>query len=106
MNLPPPLNHVPPQPTVLQPQGQTRQSEQSEELVYSRAGGDATSRPTSNLSWGDQMLADEGTGALLLNLVNGRRLAPKVLKGDAISPVITPSNRDCGRRLGLHNPFP
>ena len=45
------------------PQDQTRQSERSEELVYSRAGGDATSRPTSNLSWGDQMSADKGAGA-------------------------------------------
>ena len=41
-------------------QGQTRQSERLEELVYSQAGGDATSRSTSNLSWGDQMSADEG----------------------------------------------
>ena len=30
--------------------------------MYSRAGGDATSRPTLNLSWGDQMLADKGAG--------------------------------------------
>ena len=45
------------------PQDQTRLSEQSEELVYSQAGGDATSHPTSNISWGDQMLADEGAGA-------------------------------------------
>ena len=44
-------------------QDQTRQTEWSEELVYSRAGGDATSRPTSNVSWGDQMSAEEGASA-------------------------------------------
>ena len=42
------------------PWDQTRPSEQSEELVYSRAGGDATSHLTSNVSWGDQMSAEEG----------------------------------------------
>ena len=45
------------------PCDQTRQSERSEELVYSRAGGDATSRPTSNVSWGDQMSAEEEASA-------------------------------------------
>ena len=42
------------------PRDQTRQSEWLEELVYSQAGGNATSRPTSNVSWGDQMSAEEG----------------------------------------------
>ena len=42
------------------PRDHTRQSERSEELVYSRAGGDATSRLTLDVSWGDQMSADEG----------------------------------------------
>ena len=41
----------------------------------------------------------------LLNPVDGRRPAPKALRGDAICPMINPSNRDCGRNLGLHNPF-
>ena len=45
------------------PWDQTRQSERLEELVYSQAGGDATSRPTSNVSWGDQMSAEEGASA-------------------------------------------
>ena len=42
------------------PQDQTRQVEQSEELIYSQAGGDATSCQPSNVSWGDQMSAEEG----------------------------------------------
>ena len=42
------------------PQDQTRQPERSEELVYSRAGGDATSRSVSNVSWEDQMATEEG----------------------------------------------
>ena len=42
------------------PWDQTRQVEQSEELIYSQAGGDATSRQPSNVSWGDQMSAEEG----------------------------------------------
>ena len=36
--------------------------------------------------------------APLLNLVNGRWLTPKALKGDAIHPVINPSGSGCGRR--------
>ena len=45
------------------PPDQTRQPEWSEELVYSRAGGNATSRLTSDVNWGDQMSAEEGASA-------------------------------------------
>ena len=46
-----------------QPRDQTRQSEQSGEVIYSQAGGDATPRQPSSVSWGDQMSADEGVNA-------------------------------------------
>ena len=45
------------------PWDQTRQSEWSEELIDSQAGGDATSHQPSNVSWEDQMSAEEGASA-------------------------------------------
>ena len=44
-------------------QNQAKQSEQSEEVIYSQAGGDATSRHPPSVSWGDQMSAEEGADA-------------------------------------------
>ena len=105
MSLPPPLDHVPPPLTILclriRPDNQNGQRNWCiHELEAMPPLAPPRTLVGETRCWLTKELAP------LLNLVNGRRLAPKVLKGDTISPVIIPSNRDCRKEARSPQPFP